>query len=76
MKHNPTMPILRDNQTWLADLRSTGEPRDAALQDLHTILQRILPKALALSGDRSLRCLAGRCHSGNPDASDGSSGLF
>ena len=47
MKYNPTMPISRDNQTWTADLRSTGEPRDTALQDLHTILQRILPKALA-----------------------------
>lgn len=41
------MPIARDNQTWLADLRESGEQRDHALADLRTTLLRILPGTLA-----------------------------
>ena len=40
------MPITRDNQTWLADLRGSGEQRDSALVDLHATLLRVLPAAL------------------------------
>ncbi len=39
--------VQRDNQTWLADLNSSGEQRDTALTDLHTILLRILPNAVS-----------------------------
>jgi RNA polymerase sigma-70 factor (ECF subfamily) len=39
--------MQRDNQTWLADLRSEGEQRDTALRDLHEILLRVLPNALS-----------------------------
>lgn len=41
------MPTLRDNETWLSDLRGSPELRDAALADLRDILARILPKALS-----------------------------
>jgi RNA polymerase sigma-70 factor (ECF subfamily) len=41
------MPTSRDNQTWLTDLHASDERRDAALADLHTTLQRVLPNALA-----------------------------
>jgi len=41
------MPTSRDNQTWLTDLRSSDERRDAALADLHATLRRVLPNALA-----------------------------
>lgn len=41
------MPTLRDNETWLSDLRGSPEQRDAALADLRDILARILPKALS-----------------------------
>jgi RNA polymerase sigma-70 factor (ECF subfamily) len=37
----------RDNQTWLTDLRASGDARDLALADLRGILQRVLPKALS-----------------------------
>jgi len=37
----------RDNQAWLADLRTGGEARDSALTDLAVILRRVLPGALA-----------------------------
>ena len=47
MKYNQTMPIARDNETWLADLQSSGEQRDSALADLHTTLLRVLPGALS-----------------------------
>jgi RNA polymerase sigma-70 factor (ECF subfamily) len=39
--------MQRDNQSWLADLKSEGELRDSALKDLHNILLRILPNALS-----------------------------
>jgi RNA polymerase sigma-70 factor, ECF subfamily len=41
------MPTVRDNQTWLADLRSSDERGDAALADLHATLLRVLPSALS-----------------------------
>ncbi|MBN1666268.1 MAG: sigma-70 family RNA polymerase sigma factor [Anaerolineales bacterium] len=37
----------RDNHTWLADLRATGEQRECAIDDLREILLRILPSALS-----------------------------
>ncbi len=37
----------RTNEAWLADLRSTGETRGKALEDLRTIIQRGLPYALS-----------------------------
>jgi RNA polymerase sigma-70 factor (ECF subfamily) len=39
--------MQRENQDWLTDLNSSGEPRESALADLHGILLRILPNALA-----------------------------
>lgn len=39
--------MQRDNQTWLTDLRSEGEQRDNALNDLREILLRVLPNALS-----------------------------
>lgn len=41
------MPTLRDNESWLKDLRATSEQRDSALADLREILQRVLPRALS-----------------------------
>jgi RNA polymerase sigma-70 factor (ECF subfamily) len=41
------MQSTRDNQSWLTDLRAEDERRDAALEDLHDILKRILPSALS-----------------------------
>lgn len=37
----------RDNETWLKDLRAEGLQREVALDDLHTILLRVLPSALS-----------------------------
>ena len=37
----------RENADWLADLKSEGEQREAALRDLREILMRILPRALS-----------------------------
>jgi len=39
--------MKRDNQTWLADLRSDGIQRENALSDLREILLRVLPNALS-----------------------------
>ncbi|MFH2039371.1 MAG: RNA polymerase sigma factor [Chloroflexota bacterium] len=50
----------RDNQTWIHDLQPTSAERQAALIDLHAILQRVLPRALTrwLSpGDPALESL-------------------
>jgi RNA polymerase sigma-70 factor (ECF subfamily) len=46
----------RSNETWLADLKSTGEPYDEALGDLREIVQKGLPYALSrwLSSDDPL----------------------
>ena len=41
------MQKKRDNETWLRDLRAEGEAKEVALEDLHTILLRILPAALS-----------------------------
>jgi RNA polymerase sigma-70 factor, ECF subfamily len=41
------MPIARDNETWLTALHASGDQRDSALADLHAILARVLPGALA-----------------------------
>ena len=41
------MQKTRDNETWLKDLRAKGEQKEAALEDLHKILLRILPAALS-----------------------------
>jgi len=38
--------MQRDNRSWLKDLRSEGEERDNALNDLRDILLRVLPNAL------------------------------
>jgi RNA polymerase sigma-70 factor (ECF subfamily) len=37
----------RTNEAWLADLRSLGEAREAALADLRAVVQRGLPYALS-----------------------------
>jgi RNA polymerase sigma-70 factor (ECF subfamily) len=37
----------RTNEVWLADLRSTGETRNKALEDLRAIIQKGLPYALS-----------------------------
>ena len=39
--------MQRENQTWLEDLRATGEQQERALGDLRAILLRILPNVLA-----------------------------
>ncbi|HMZ08557.1 MAG TPA: sigma-70 family RNA polymerase sigma factor, partial [Anaerolineales bacterium] len=46
----------RSNETWLTDLRSTGEQHDAALSDLRDVIQKGLPYALSrwLSSDDPL----------------------
>ncbi len=41
------MQNTRDNETWLEDLRAEGAKKEAALEDLHKILLRILPAALS-----------------------------
>ena len=41
------MQNTRDNETWLEDLRAEGAKKEAALEDLHKILMRILPAALS-----------------------------
>ena len=39
--------IARTNEAWLADLRSNGEVRSRALEDLRLVIQRGLPYALS-----------------------------
>lgn len=41
------MSSSRNNDAWLNDLRSHDSQRDCALTDLHNILTRVLPRALA-----------------------------
>jgi RNA polymerase sigma-70 factor (ECF subfamily) len=41
------MANVRDNNTWLKDLRAGGAQRDAALADLRALLLRALPQGLA-----------------------------
>ena len=38
---------MRTNEAWLADLRANGESRNAALEDLRSIIQKGLPYALS-----------------------------
>lgn len=38
---------VRDNEAWVADLRASGERRDAALGDLHDLLRSHLPHGLS-----------------------------
>lgn len=38
--------MARNNDTWLADLSSQGNPREVALSDLNEIILRMLPSAL------------------------------
>jgi RNA polymerase sigma-70 factor (ECF subfamily) len=50
----------RENPTWIQDLSSSGAPREAALEDLHALLIRVLPHSLTrwLSpGDPALQAL-------------------
>lgn len=41
------MQKKRDNETWLKDLRSNGAEKEAALEDLHNILLKVLSSALS-----------------------------
>ncbi|MBT3323256.1 MAG: RNA polymerase sigma factor [Anaerolineae bacterium] len=41
------MQNQRDNETWLKDLSAEGTQKEAAVEDLHQILLRILPAALS-----------------------------
>ena len=38
--------VDRDNKSWMEELQTPGENREAALQDLHDTLLRVLPRAL------------------------------
>ena len=40
------MSGIRDNDSWLRDLRASGAERDAALADLRALLIRALPQGL------------------------------
>ncbi len=58
--YNYTIMPERDNQTWIQDLRTPGADREAALEDLHATLLRLLPRALTRwlsSGDPALETL-------------------
>jgi len=41
------MTNVRDNETWLKDLRANGEQLDAALTDLRSMLRRSLPQGVS-----------------------------
>jgi RNA polymerase sigma-70 factor (ECF subfamily) len=45
--YNFHIMIARTNEAWLADLRSNGEVRSRALEDLRLVIQRGLPYALS-----------------------------
>ena len=47
MFYNSTTMTTRTNEAWLSDLRSSGEAREAALEDLRSIVQKGLPYALS-----------------------------
>ena len=38
--------VERDNKSWILELHTPGKNRDAALQDLHDTILRVLPRAL------------------------------
>jgi RNA polymerase sigma-70 factor, ECF subfamily len=56
LSYNSVTMSTRTNETWLADLRSTGIPHEEALQDLRDVIQKGLPYALSrwLSSDDPL----------------------
>jgi RNA polymerase sigma-70 factor, ECF subfamily len=45
--YNSIYMTTRTNEAWLSDLRSSGEAREAALEDLRSIVQKGLPYALS-----------------------------
>lgn len=47
MFYNSIVMTTRTNETWLSDLRSSGPAREAALEDLRSIIQKGLPYALS-----------------------------
>src|SRR5688500_898009 len=47
MFYNSITMMTRTNEDWLSDLRSSGEAREAALEDLRSIVQKGLPYALS-----------------------------
>ena len=47
MFYNSIIMTTRTNEAWLSDLRSSGEAREAALEDLRSIVQKGLPYALS-----------------------------
>lgn len=47
MFYNSNPMTTRTNEAWLTDLRSSGEAREAALEDLRSIIHKGLPYALS-----------------------------
>ena len=47
MFYNSIIMTTRTNEAWLSDLRSSGEARETALEDLRSIVQKGLPYALS-----------------------------
>ena len=47
MFYNSIIMTARTNEGWLSDLRSSGEAREAALEDLRSIIHKGLPYALS-----------------------------
>ena len=47
MFYNSNPMTTRTNEAWLSDLRSSGEAREAALEDLRSIIHKGLPYALS-----------------------------
>lgn len=47
MFYNSIIMTARTNEAWLSDLRSSGEAREAALEDLRSIIHKGLPYALS-----------------------------
>lgn len=47
MFYNSITMTTRTNEAWLSDLRSSGEARETALEDLRSIVQKGLPYALS-----------------------------
>lgn len=45
--YNSIIMTVRTNEAWLSDLRSSGEAREAALEDLRSVIQKGLPYALS-----------------------------
>ena len=47
MFYNSISMTTRTNEAWLSDLKSTDEAREAALEDLRSVIQKGLPYALS-----------------------------